>query len=47
VAAECHIWTAIDQWLVNYRATHPDDDRGDVELLLDETVYPEASSFDS
>jgi hypothetical protein len=29
----------IDGWLVNYRSAHPEDDRADLDILLDSSVY--------
>jgi len=30
---------AVNGWLVNYRSAHPEDDRADLAILLDRSVY--------
>ncbi len=40
-----HLYADIDRWLDAYRAACPEDDRVDLDILLDETVYRADSPY--
>jgi len=39
------IYMEIDAWMVTYRQIHPDDDREDIDIFLDGTVYRPDSPY--
>lgn len=38
-------WENADLWMHNYRHAHPEDDREDLDIYLDGTVYHQDSPY--